>query len=64
MFPNTKKKALLNDSGLSADMVCSVFFNKLRASQYDSLSDSNGADSDIKGCLLLSCDLSVRARDK
>ena len=39
----------------------SVFFNKLRAQQCGSLSDSNGADSDIKVCLLLTCDFSVCA---
>ena len=38
----------------------SVFFNKLRAQQCGSLSDSNGADSDIKVCLPLTCDFSAR----
>lgn len=38
----------------------SGFFNKLGAQQCSSLSDSNGADSDIKVCLPLTCDFSAR----
>lgn len=65
MLPlHIKRKALLNDSGLLADMACSVFFNKLRAQQYSSPLDINGADSDIKGCLLPSSEFLVHAGEK
>lgn len=59
MFPNTKKKGWTECFGaVSTYGTLSLIF--LISSDCSTLSDHNGADSDIKRCLSLSCDFSLR----